>query len=285
MPWTSVGASTEASTGTDDPVEWHALVLIEAATLLEGRLRHYPVVIVDAPEIDLVRVAARVDAARDQWRAAFGRGGAAAELQREMLGDDGSAEWTLTVSDALSLSASAPKLTLEDILDENGRRLYVFRHGGSLPLEDRLLLRPRPDRGTEASIRRRLRHVTAARGNLDLLHAIGDPRSVGLDPALRAMAPPGSAPTEMDPSKVAAWNTIRHGHALDLVVGPPGVGKTFLVSRLVGSILSQSPIARILVTAQNHEALAEMERTLRDHFAEVEHDAISPQTRRRSPPG
>ena len=275
MPWISVGASTEAPRAADDPIEWHALVLIEAATLLEGRLRHFPVVIVDAPETDLVRVAARTDSALDQWRAAFGRGEAATELQREMLGDDGSAEWTLTVSGALTLGASAPKLALEDILDENGRRLYVFRHGGSLPLEDRLLLRPRPDRGTEASIRRRLRHVTAARGNVDLLRAIGDPRSVGLDPALRAMAPPGTAPTEMDPSKAAAWDAICHGHALDLVVGPPGVGKTFLVSRLVGSILSQNPIARILVTAQNHEALAEMERTLRDHFAKLEHDGIT----------
>lgn len=73
-----------------------------------------------------------------------------------------------------------------------------------------------------------------------------DPRSVGLDPALRAMASPGTAPTELDPSKAAAWNTIRHGHAFDLVVGPSGVGKTFLVSCLVGSILSQNPIARRL---------------------------------------
>ncbi len=272
--WASVVAEKEASSSAADPVEWHALILIEVATLLEGRLSHYPVEIVDAPENGVVHVAARPDAALDQWRAAFGRMEAAAELQREMLRNDATVEWTLSVSDALSLGPSAPTLSLEDVVDTDGRRLYVFRHEGKLPVEQRVLLRPRPDRGTEMQIRRRLRHVATARGNLDLLRALGDPNTVGLDPALRAMAPPGSAPAELDPSKIEAWDALRHGHSLDLVVGPPGVGKTFLVSRLVGSILSKNPTARILIAAQNHEALAEMERTLREHCEEAELDAI-----------
>lgn len=274
MAWGSVGRDGAVWPGANDPVEWHALVLIEVATLLEGRLRHYPVEIVDDPEPGLVRVAARADAGLDQWRAAFGRGETAAELQREMLSAGDTEMWTLTVSDAVTLGPSAPKLSLEDVVDEDGRRLYVFRYEGTLPVERRVLLRPLPDRGTEASVRRRLRHLAAARGNLDLLRAIGDPRSVGLDPALRAMAPTGPAPSELDPSKAEAWDAIRHGHALDLVVGPPGVGKTFLVSRLVGSVLALNPTARIFIAAQNHEALAEMERTLRVHLAKVEHDAI-----------
>ena len=281
--WASVGSDEKVSSGIDDPVEWHALVLIEVATLLEGRLRHYPVEIIDAPETDVVRVAARADATRDAWRASFGRGEAATELHRELLHDDGTTEWTLTPSDALTLGRSAPKLSLEDVTDADGRQLFVFRHEGNLPVERLVLLRPRPDRGTEASVRRRLRHVAAARGNLDLLRAIGDPRSVGLDPALRAMAPPGAAPSALDPSKVEAWDAIRHGHALDLVVGPPGVGKTFLVSRLVGSILSCNPAARILIAAQNHDALAEMERTLRGHLANAPLDAIVVRIERPAP--
>lgn len=274
IEWASVGRDKETAPNASDPVEWHALLLIEIAALLEGRLNHYPVEIVDEPESGLVRVAARTDGERDRWRAKFGRMEAATELQREMLRDDGTIDWTLTVSDALTLGPSAPKLSLEDVGDADGRRFYAFQHEGSLPAEGRVLLRPRPDRGTETQIRRRLRHVAATRGNLDLLRAIGDPHRVGLDPALRAMAAPGAAPAELDPSKIEAWESIRHGHSLDLVVGPPGVGKTFLVSRLVGSILSSSPTARILIAAQNHEALAEMERKLRDHLAEAAQDAI-----------
>jgi hypothetical protein len=255
-------------------VEWHALILIEIVSLLESRLRHYPVDIVDAPEQGLVRVAARIDPSRDLWRARLGRGDAASQLQREMLGEGSTEGWTLTVSDALTLGPSAPRLSLMDVVDEGGQRLYVFRFDGNLPTETEVLLRPLPDRGTETSIRRRLRHIDAARGNLDLLRALGNPRSVGLDPALRAMAPPGVPPEDLDPSKLDAWTAITHGHAIDLVVGPPGVGKTFLVSRLVGSILSLTPAARVLITAQNHDALAEMERTLRDHIETIEPDTI-----------
>ncbi|OWY08404.1 hypothetical protein B6V74_14785 [Thioclava sp. F42-5] len=274
MAWKSVGADKATAPSAVDPVEWHALVLIEVAALFERRLHHYPAEIVDAPEPGLVRVAARTDAERDRWRAKFGRMEAAAELQREMLRNDGTVEWTLTVSDALTLGPTAPKLSLEDVIDEDGRRLYVFRHEGNLPVEARVLLRPRPDRGTETQIRRRLRHVVVARDNIDLLRAIGNPRSVGLDPALNAMAAPGFPPDELDPSKTDAWEAICRGHSIDLVVGPPGVGKTFLVSRLVGSILTSNPTARVLIAAQNHDALAEMERKLREHFSEVERDPI-----------
>ncbi|NHF74004.1 AAA domain-containing protein [Paracoccus xiamenensis] len=274
MAWTSVRADTAIAPSPIDPVEWHALILIEVAALLEGRLHHYPVEIVDAPETGLVRIAARTDAVRDRFRATFGRMEAAAALQRDILRDDGTVEWTLTVSDALTLGPIAPKLSLEDVVDEDGRRLYVFRHEGRLPVEAHVLLRPRPDRGTETQIRRRLRHVVAARDNLDLLRAIGNPQSVGLDPALRAMAAPGAPPDELDPSKTDAWEAICLGHSIDLVVGPPGVGKTFLVSRLVSSILSSNPTARVLIAAQNHEALAEMERTLREHFSQADPDPI-----------
>ncbi|GAA6201743.1 hypothetical protein NBRC116599_29690 [Aquicoccus sp. SU-CL01552] len=274
IAWLTVGADKAKVPSATDPVEWHALVLIEVAALLEGRLHHYPAEIVDAPETGLVRVAARTDAVRDRWRSTFGRMEAAAELQTEMLRDDGTVEWTLTVSDSLTLGPTAPKLSLEDVVDEDGRRLYVFRHEGNLPVEARVLLRPRPDRGTETQIRRRLRHVVTARDNLDLLRAIGNPQSVGLDPALHALALPGAAPDELDPSKSDAWEAICRGHSIDLVVGPPGVGKTFLVSRLVGSILSSNPTARVLIAAQNHEALAEMERKMREHFSQAERAPI-----------
>lgn len=274
MAWAAVAKEREEEAGANDPVEWHALIMIEVATLLEARLRHYPVEIVDSSENGVVRIAARDDTARDEWRAIFKLGEAADELQRDMLGDDGSVEWTLTASETLTVGRSAPKLSFEDIADADGRRLYVFRYEGTLPAEELVLLTPRSERGTETSVRRRLRHVAAARGNLDLLHAIGDPRSVGLDPALIALAPIGDAPAALDPSKIKAWEAIRDGHALNLIVGPPGVGKSFLISRLIGSILAQTPSARILVSAQNHEALAQMERILREHLSEVGRNSI-----------
>jgi DNA polymerase alpha-associated DNA helicase A len=53
------------------------------------------------------------------------------------------------------------------------------------------------------------------------------------------------------------------GKSINVVVGPPGVGKTFLISHLVKSILEKTPDARLLVSAQNHETLIQMEDELK----------------------
>lgn len=262
MTWSSALGVENARTERQDVPAWHALILIEAMTLLEGRLSHYPVEIVDTPDTGLVQIAARIDTAHDEWRSIFGLGDAAAALEREISTNLGSKEWTLTESETLSVGSWAPTLLFDDVGERGGRRLYTFHHEGRLPVGTSVLLRPRPDTGTEAQVRRRLRHIVAARDNLDLLQAICDPRSVGLDPALREMTPLGPAPSTLDASKVIAWDAIRDGHSLDIVVGPPGVGKTFLVSNLVTSVLARNPMARILIAAQNHEALAEMERAI-----------------------
>lgn len=275
MSWVSAGeADTDAV--PSDPVEWRALIVIEVVALLERRLRQYPVELVDHPGKGLLSLAAREDMDLDAWRARLGLNEAAAALHREMDYNDDSALWTLTLKKGVAVGARAPSLTLEDIVDdEHGRRLYVFRQAlETAQLGRNMILRPRPDAGEEAPIRRRLRHIVAARGNVDLLRALGDPRSVGLDPALLAMAPPGEAPVEFDLSKREAWERIRHGRSLDLVIGPPGVGKTFLVSRLVAGILSETPTARILISAQNHESLADMERTLGRYLTDRALDAL-----------
>lgn len=67
----------------------------------------------------------------------------------------------------------------------------------------------------------------------------------------------------MDPSKKAAWDSIVAGKCINIVVGPPSVGKTYLIAHLEKSILSLTPGARVLVSAQNHETLVHMEDELK----------------------
>jgi len=71
----------------------------------------------------------------------------------------------------------------------------------------------------------------------------------------------------MDASKKVAWDAIVSGKSINVVVGPPGVGKTFLISHLVKSILEKTPDARLLVSAQNHETLIQMEDELKTTLA------------------
>jgi hypothetical protein len=109
------------------------------------------------------------------------------------------------------------------------------------------------------------------RSDHDLLLALDDPNNVALDDAVSSVASPGEPHPDLDSSKIDAWNSIQEGNSIDLVVGPPGVGKSFLVSRLVGSILQNAPYSRILISAQNHDALVEMQRSLLSHLASEPH--------------
>ena len=107
----------------------------------------------------------------------------------------------------------------------------------------------------------------AARTNIELLRAIDDPAQVALDDVLRDIAAPGAAPADMDASKKLAWDAVVSGKSINVVVGPPGVGKTFLIAHLAKSILAKTPDARLLVSAQNHETLIQMEDELKKTLA------------------
>ena len=95
------------------------------------------------------------------------------------------------------------------------------------------------------------------------MRAIDDPTQVATDPTLHGVASPGQSPIDMDASKSNAWTAIADGKPINIVVGPPGVGKTYLITHLIRSILEQAPNARILVSAQSHHTLAHLEYELR----------------------
>ncbi len=251
----------------DDVPTWYALLLLEAFTLLREQFRVYPVQVVasiDTDEKDLVSLLLLPDLERDERRERVGLKKTLAGLQADMRYDDGKPNWTLSPTDDLVFGRErSPELSFEECKQVDGQLTLTFT-ANHLPTDgDRLFLRPKRDTGTERAIRRRLQNIVAARQNLELLRALDDPAQVALDDTLREIAVPGSPVTDMDPSKLAAWQSIVAGRSINVIVGPPGVGKTFLISNLVKSILEGAPDARILVSAQNHETLVHMEDELR----------------------
>jgi len=268
LTWASINKEPASASLSGEPAQWHALILVEAFALLSQRLKHYPVEILPSDDPGFVTVVPRNDPDRDAWRKRLGETAAAAKLARDLSKDDGSEEWTLSVSDTLLPGVRAPRLVfVESAVGDQGR-IYRFRFEGNRPESNSVFLRPFRDRGAESAILRRLRYIVSAQGNLDLLLALNDPESVALDDTVINTAALGEAPNELDLSKKEAWEAIKRGNSIDVVVGPPGVGKSFLVSRLVGSILGKSRHARILITAQNHDVLADMERNLNDYFSD-----------------
>ncbi|RWX74851.1 helicase [Neorhizobium lilium] len=259
--WTELGSrGLPAVAGNDSPI-WYALILLEAFSLLREQFRFYPIEVLTGVKNDrgMVWVVPVADPDLDARRANAGFKPVAESMARELSNDDGRANWTFSRSNSLGSDRErAPQLNFEGTEVIAGKKAYAFTTG-DVVVPDSCYLRPRRDSGFERAVRRRLQNIVAARSNVELLRALDDPAQVLMDDALREVATPGPVPEGMDQSKSAAWNAIREGQSINMVVGPPGVGKTYLISNLVKSILSLAPDARILIAAQNHDTLVHME--------------------------
>jgi hypothetical protein len=270
-PWIDAKGESRAGDQVDDIPTWYALILLEAFTWLREQFRLYPVEVLHPPsreDADLAWIASREDADRDIRRTLMGLRPAHDALSRELKYDDGKANWTLSRVDTLAGDPERlPELSYEGTGVVGGRQAYTFATSAPVVPGQTLYLRPRRDTGFERAIRRRLRNIVAARTNIELLRAIDDPAQVALDDVLRDIAAPGAAPLDMDASKKLAWDAVVAGKSINVVVGPPGVGKTYLIALLAKSILAKTPDARLLVSAQNHETLIQMEDELKKTLA------------------
>jgi DNA polymerase alpha-associated DNA helicase A len=272
-PWIDANGETCAGRSADDIPTWYALILLEAFTWLREQFRIYPVEVLHPPsdgDADLAWIASREDGDRDIRRKLMGLRPAYDALGRELKFDDGKPNWILSRADSLAGDRERlPELSYEGtggVVD--GHLAFTFATSEAVVPGQTLFLRSRRDSGFERAIRRRLQNIVAARTNIELLRAIDDPAQVALDDVLRDIAAPGAAPPDdMDASKKVAWDAIASGRSINVVVGPPGVGKTFLISHLVRSILEKTPDARLLVSAQNHETLIQMEDELKTTLA------------------
>jgi DNA polymerase III delta prime subunit len=77
---------------------------------------------------------------------------------------------------------------------------------------------------------------------------------------------------DLDDSKQSALRSIWTTGPTQLVVGPPGVGKTRLVTEVVRRILQEQPSARILLSAQAHQALDQLAASVQKALAKAKLD-------------
>ena len=229
-PWSETGHESLADRSDDIPT-WYSLILLEAFTWLREQFRFYPVDVVKSPageDADLVWVVPREDAERDVRRDLIGLRKASEALSRELKYDDNKANWTLSRVDTLAGDRERfPVLSYEGTAYVGNLRAFTFETSKPVLPGKTLYLRPRRDSGFERAIRRRLQNIVAARTNIELLRAIDDPAQVALDDVLRDIAAPSAAPADLDPSKKQAWDAVVAGKSINVIVGPPGVGKTY----------------------------------------------------------
>jgi DNA polymerase alpha-associated DNA helicase A len=264
--WADLGGQAASADAVRDVTPWYALIVLEVFTWLREQFRVYPVEIVPTAEDDgnLVSLLSREDVDLDDRRQRMGFRPAVDAMRRELRHEDTKAAWTVTRFATISGGRERlPDLRYLWNGEHDGQQAFVFSSNRAVVPGPGYYLRPKRDAGFESAIRRRLENIIAARGNVELLRALDDPAQVALDKALSEIAPPGDPPSDLDETKKLAWASIRAGRSINVVVGPPGVGKTYLISHLVKSILSLTPDARVLISAQNHETLVQMEDELK----------------------
>jgi AAA domain-containing protein len=164
-------------------------------------------------------------------------------------------EWRLSTSGGLGGSTIADvHARFETVVKgERGEPIYEFSVLDLPDREDTLFLRKSGDHGTESLIKRRLRTSRVLAEQHDLVTMFADPR--------RNLRNTGDALEkdaffyDLDCAKQAALEMLWTTAPTQLVVGPPGVGKTKLVSEVLRRKVATDPAVRILVSAQSHHAL------------------------------
>jgi hypothetical protein len=117
--------------------------------------------------------------------------------------------------------------------------------------------------GQISLIRRRKRAIDRLEKHSYLLRSLSAPGQVYMDTGGMPLFVP--LPTDkVDEAKQAVMQDILRVRPIYALQGPPGTGKTTLVSHLIRQILTDDPVAQVLITAQAHGAVDVLRGKVRD---------------------
>lgn len=264
-------ADSKNPAGESDAIRL-ALTLVQTVEAVVKALEVYPVQILDTGRRDgrrFVVLRAEPNNERDRVAKRIGLSESAAALKRlfEEEHRDAEAKWRL--SQAASLGATRMSdvvASFVDVVDHKGRRSYQFEIDVELPEVGPFFLRTERDTGTEQVIGRRLRNIKALNTRVDLAEMLADPWRVRRSSreSLSEDEQKDDAFQDLDKPKqdalVGLWSTLPSF----FVVGPPGVGKTKLATEVVRRRFVADRSARMLVTAQGHDALDNLQEKIKE---------------------
>lgn len=169
-------------------------------------------------------------------------------------GDNETITWSL-VSNALLAKEDDGEVILSYQNHDNtdGEIVYTFTSNRPDPLYKQYFIAPNSLQGTFRQLSRRAKALDTLSIHAELMGAISNPQQI-VCTTQDTVIEDGTF-KQLDDSKQNTLKNILATMPIYLVQGPPGVGKTHLVTKLVSQIFEKEQDSRILLSAQNHSTV------------------------------
>ncbi|QPN44819.1 helicase [Priestia aryabhattai] len=136
---------------------------------------------------------------------------------------------------------------------EDGDYIYEFTTNAVNPEYKNPFIITSSTQGTISQLGRRAAAIDALSQHDELIALLSSPHNRIMNSHEHSKIHPSY--DELDESKKAVFKRIVKTLPLYLVQGPPGVGKTYLVTTLVQQAFTSEPNSRLLLTAQSHSTV------------------------------